>query len=258
VIESLKLDDLRNSSVIEVTVWDSPKSSKKEKLIGCLRLGPRPQYEKQLSYMDSSENELSHWMSAINTPGECVEQLHTLRHTLDPLPITLTLPSVDISDENVNGNNNSLTMSVSTDEALQSTVALPKQEETPQETTPQETAPQETTPQETTTKGTQGEVSKTGETIVHEVKIESGDTTTMETKEEEQKAKPQLEVTSTPLDANDDIRPELLLVTSEQVPVEMLSYEDNTSVSCLVTLSELSIIVCHYLIPYQIILYIQK
>ena len=89
MFDNLKLDDLRNNSVIEVTVWDSPKGSEKEQLIGGLRLGPRAQHEKQLSYMDSSENELSHWMSAVNTPGECVEQLHTLRHNMDPLPVTL-------------------------------------------------------------------------------------------------------------------------------------------------------------------------
>ena len=90
VFEGLKLNELRSSKVIEITVWDSPKSSKKEKLIGGLRLGPRAQHEKQLSYMDSSENELSHWMSVVNTPGECVEQLHSLRHNMDPLPVTLS------------------------------------------------------------------------------------------------------------------------------------------------------------------------
>ena len=40
--------------------------------------------------MDSSENELSHWMSVVNTPGQCVEQLHTLRHSMDPQPIGVT------------------------------------------------------------------------------------------------------------------------------------------------------------------------
>jgi len=249
VLDSLKLDHLRNSSVIEVTVWDSPKSSKKEKLIGCLRLGPRPQHEKQLSYMDSSENELTHWMSVINTPGECVEQLHTLRHTLDPLPVTLTSPSGDISGDNVNGNNNTLIMSVSTDELCEATVASQKHEETTQEL--QETTSQDTTSQETTMEGTQVEDSKIEETIVHEKKTEKMEKT-KETPLQEQLSQKvetqqevtltQQEVTSTP-EADSDIGPDPLLATSEQVPVEMLSHEDDTSdqvdtelVSCFRTL----------------------
>ena len=89
VFDHLKLEDLRKNRVIELTVWNSTKNTKHYDFIGGLRLGPRPHHKKQLSYMDSSENELSHWMSAVNTPGECVEQLHTLRHKMDPLPVTL-------------------------------------------------------------------------------------------------------------------------------------------------------------------------
>ena len=97
VFESLKLSDLYFNKVIEITVWDSPKSSKKEKLIGGLRLGSRSQDEKQSSYMDSSENELSHWMSVVNTPGECVEQLHTLRHNMDAQTVILSPESRESS-----------------------------------------------------------------------------------------------------------------------------------------------------------------
>ena len=89
VFEHIKLDDLCNNRVIELTVWDMLKNTKHYDFIGGLRLGPCAQHEKQLSYMDSSENELSHWMSVVNTPGGCVEQLHTLRHNMDPLPVTL-------------------------------------------------------------------------------------------------------------------------------------------------------------------------
>ena len=85
VFDHIKLEDLRKNRVIELTVWNSSKNTKHYDFIGGLRLGPRPHHQKQLSYMDSSENELSHWMSIVNTPGECVEQLHTLRHNMDPL-----------------------------------------------------------------------------------------------------------------------------------------------------------------------------
>ena len=100
VFDHLKLEDLRKNRVIELTVWNSTKNTKHYDFIGGIRLGPHPHHKKQLSYMDSSDNELSHWMSVINTPGECVEQLHTLRHNMDPLPVTL---STDKTDDDVNG-----------------------------------------------------------------------------------------------------------------------------------------------------------
>ena len=96
LFDHLKLEDLRKNRVLELTVWNSTKNSKHYDFIGGLRLGPSPHHKKQLSYMDSSENELSHWMSVVNTPGECVEQLHTLRHNMDPLPVTLV--SDDVTD----------------------------------------------------------------------------------------------------------------------------------------------------------------
>ena len=231
VLDNLKLDDLHNSSVIEVTVWDSPKGSKKEQLIGGLRLGPRAQHEKQLSYMDSSENELSHWMSAVNTPGECVEQVHTLRLNMDPLPVTLAPPSGDISGDNINGNNNTNTfISVSTDESLQAAVALQKQDETTQEEKLLEKVPQETTEQATKTEEAQVEVMATEEAQVAEtsLKVQS-----LQLEE----VKTQQEVTSLPPEADNVPAPELLLTStpvkvsvtntaSEQVPIVTLSHED--------------------------------
>jgi len=86
VFDHLKLEDLQKNRVIELTVWNSTKNTKHYNFIGGIRLGPRSHHKQQLSYMDSSENELSHWMSVINTPGECVEHLHTLRQSLDVLP----------------------------------------------------------------------------------------------------------------------------------------------------------------------------
>ena len=90
VFDHLKLEDLCKNRVIELTVWNSTNNTKHYDFIGGLRLGPRPNHKKQLSYMDSSGNELSHWMSVVNTPGKCVEQLHTLRHNMDPLPMGVT------------------------------------------------------------------------------------------------------------------------------------------------------------------------
>ncbi|XP_065908463.1 uncharacterized protein [Dysidea avara] len=98
VFDHLKLEDLRKNRVIELTVWNSTKNTKHYDFIGGLRLGPRPHHKKQLSYMDSSENELSHWMSVVNTPGECVIT-HTLRHNMNPLPVTL---SVDETVDDIN------------------------------------------------------------------------------------------------------------------------------------------------------------
>ncbi|XP_065897197.1 synaptotagmin-like protein 4 [Dysidea avara] len=89
VFDHLKLEDLSKNRVIELTVWNST-NTKHYYFIGGLRLGPPPNHKKQLSYMDSSENELSHWMSVVNTPGQCVEQLHILRHSMDPLPMGVT------------------------------------------------------------------------------------------------------------------------------------------------------------------------
>jgi len=100
VFDHVKLEDLRKNRVIELTVWNSTKNTKYYDFIGGIRLGPRAYHKQQLSYMDSSENELSHWMSVINTPGECVEQLHTLRHNMDPLPVTLSTDETDNDEVN--------------------------------------------------------------------------------------------------------------------------------------------------------------
>ena len=89
VFEKLKLDDLRSNRVVELTVWDLVKNTKQYDFIGGLRLGPRPHHDKLLPYMDSSDTELTQWMSVINTPGQSVEQLHTLRHNMDPRTITI-------------------------------------------------------------------------------------------------------------------------------------------------------------------------
>ena len=90
LFDHLKLEDLRKNRVLELTVWNSTKNSKHYDFIGGLRLGPSPHHKKQLSYMDSSENELSHWMHVVNAPGKCVEQLHTLRHNMTAQPVTLS------------------------------------------------------------------------------------------------------------------------------------------------------------------------
>lgn len=91
VFEKLKLEDLRSNRVAEITVWDLPKNTKHYDFIGGLRLGPRPDHDKLLPYADSSDTELSHWMNVMDTPGHGVEQLHTLRHNMDPRTFTIAM-----------------------------------------------------------------------------------------------------------------------------------------------------------------------
>ena len=100
VFEKLKLEDLRKNRVVELTVWDLSKN-KQYDFIGGLRLGPRPHHDNPLPYMDSSDTELTHWMSVMDTPGQSVEQLHTLRHNMDPRTVTIATsePSKEVTNE---------------------------------------------------------------------------------------------------------------------------------------------------------------
>ena len=98
VFEKLKLEDLRSNRVIELTVWDLVKS-KQYDFIGGLRIGPRPHHDTHLPYMDSSDTELSHWMSVIDTPGHAVEKVHTLRHNMDPRTVTIATSEPSGIDE---------------------------------------------------------------------------------------------------------------------------------------------------------------
>jgi len=94
--EQLTFDEIRHDRVIEVTVWDCRKQSKHYDFIGGLRLGPLPKHgSNQPDFMDSSEGESSHWMTVVDTPGDRVMQLHSLRHTMSPRPITTTQPTKD-------------------------------------------------------------------------------------------------------------------------------------------------------------------
>lgn len=98
VFEKLKLEDLRSNRVVELTVWDLTKN-KQYDFIGGLRIGPRPHHDNPLPYMDSSDTELTHWMSVMDVPGQSIEQLHTLRHNMDPR--TVTIATSDPSKEEV-------------------------------------------------------------------------------------------------------------------------------------------------------------
>jgi len=148
VFERLKVEDLHSNIVLEVTVWDLPKNTKNYEFIGGLRLGPRPHQEKQLRYMDSCDTELAHWMSIVNTPGNCVEQSHTLRHTMDPRQVTLAADEpkkvtnqTTVSEEVISddifaiGEANTVTMttnsSVTSQEVIGSHDPLPQHESTP-------------------------------------------------------------------------------------------------------------------------------
>ena len=223
-LDNLKLSDLRNNNVIEVTVWNSPKSSKKEKLIGGLRLGPRAQHEKQLSYMDSSENELSHWMSVINTPGKCVEQLHTLRHSMDPLPVTLSPPSFDTTDDNANENNHGNFMPLSTNGSLQEVIF---RENVPLENLP----PLEATLQEAKS---QLEENKMKEAVVEETALE-----------QQSLQSTQQEVTSPPQNADTSLTPEPL-ITSTPADTAPISREDNNTDLHLVSVDMCKVCLCNY------------
>ena len=100
VFEKLKLEDLRSNRVVELTVWDLTKN-KQYDFIGGMRIGPRPHHDNPLPYMDSSDTELAHWTSAMDTPGQSVEQLHTLRHNMDPRTVTIATsePSTEVTNE---------------------------------------------------------------------------------------------------------------------------------------------------------------
>ena len=87
--EHLTLDELQHERVLEVTVWDAHKHTKHYDFIGGLRLGPRSEHpSSEQNYMDSSDTELSHWMTVVDTPGDRVMQLHSLRHSMSPQHIS--------------------------------------------------------------------------------------------------------------------------------------------------------------------------
>ena len=105
VFEKLKLEELRSSRVVELTVWDLVKN-KQYDFIGGLRIGPRPHHDTNLPYMDSSEAELSHWTAIIDTPGQSDERSHALRQNMNPRTITIATSELSSEVANQTGGNN--------------------------------------------------------------------------------------------------------------------------------------------------------
>ena len=97
--EDVTVDELSYAKALEVSVWNNEKIS--HTFIGGLRIGPAPgSGGKQYDWMDSVNDEVTHWEDMLACPGEWVEQWHTLRSTLNPRKIyqpISTPPSLAIS-----------------------------------------------------------------------------------------------------------------------------------------------------------------
>ena len=80
------LEELSSERVLEVTVWDYDRRGSND-FIGGLRLGPAPSTHmaRHKEWMDSIEDEVSHWEAMLAHPGEWVEEWHVLRPSMDPL-----------------------------------------------------------------------------------------------------------------------------------------------------------------------------
>ena len=79
-------EELSSERVLEVTVWDYDRRGSND-FIGGLRLGPAPSTHmaKHKEWMDSIEDEVTHWEAMLAHPGEWVEEWHVLRPSMDPL-----------------------------------------------------------------------------------------------------------------------------------------------------------------------------
>ena len=90
--EKVTLEELSKERVLEVTIWDFNKGSSNERM-GGVRLGPAPAKGlKHKEWMDSIGDEVSHWEAMLAHPGEWVDRWHTLRHTMEPRSVNLSVP----------------------------------------------------------------------------------------------------------------------------------------------------------------------
>ena len=88
--DKVSADDLSTARALEVTVWDYDRGSS-NKFVGGLRIGPTPHHvRKRLEWMDSNQEEASHWTAILASPGQWVERLHSLRASMDPRDIDLS------------------------------------------------------------------------------------------------------------------------------------------------------------------------
>ena len=86
--EKLTLEELSKERALEVTVWDFTKGAGND-FIGGVRLGPPPGRDtKHKEWMDAIGDEVSHWESVLASPGQWVEQWHTLRPSMDPRKVS--------------------------------------------------------------------------------------------------------------------------------------------------------------------------
>ena len=96
--EKVTLEELSKERVLEVTVWDHDAKGTND-FIGGVRLGSAPggTTSKHKEWMDSIGEEVSHWEAMLTHPGEWVDRSHTLRRTMEPRDIDLSIPPLQVS-----------------------------------------------------------------------------------------------------------------------------------------------------------------
>ena len=91
--EKVTLEELSKERVLEACVChNDPKGN--NVVIGGIRLGSAPSgtTSKHKEWMDSIGEEVSHWEAMLTHPGEWVDHWHTLRHTMEPRSVDLSIP----------------------------------------------------------------------------------------------------------------------------------------------------------------------
>ena len=90
--EKVTLEELSKERVLEVCVChNDPKGN--NVVIGGVRLGLAPgAASKHKEWMDAIGDEVSHWEAMLAHPGEWVDRWHTLRHTMEPRSVDLSVP----------------------------------------------------------------------------------------------------------------------------------------------------------------------
>ena len=90
--EKVTLEELSKERVLEACVChNDPKGN--NVVIGGVRLGSAPgAASKHKEWMDSIGDEVSHWEAMLAHPGEWVDRWHTLRHTMEPRSVDLSVP----------------------------------------------------------------------------------------------------------------------------------------------------------------------
>lgn len=84
VYNSVSSDDMKSQHVLEVSVWDSDRRGTSS-FIGGIRLGPSVPagaHSELPEWMDSTDEEASHWEDALANSGTWVERTHVLRSTM--------------------------------------------------------------------------------------------------------------------------------------------------------------------------------